>query len=37
LTKQAAASAADSASMAPTAGTISFKAHDGSSGLSKIA
>ena len=37
LTKQAAASAADSASMAPTAGTMSFRPHDGSAGLSRIA
>ena len=37
LTKQAAASAADRASMAPAAGTISFKAHDGSVGLSRMA
>ena len=37
LTKQAAANAAEKASIAPTAGTISFRAHDGSSGLSKIA
>ena len=37
LTKQAAASAADRASMAPAAGTISFKAHEGSAGLSRMA
>ena len=37
LTKQAAASAADSASSAPTAGTRSFRPHDGSCGLSRIA
>ena len=37
LTKQAAASAADSASSAPTAGTRNFSPHDGSCGLSRIA
>ena len=37
LTKQAAASAADSASSAPTAGTRNFRPHDGSCGLSRIA
>ena len=37
LTKQAAASAADSASSAPTAGTRIFSPHDGKSGLSRIA
>ncbi len=37
LTKQAAASAADSASSAPTAGTRIFRPHCGSSGLSRIA
>ena len=37
LTKQPAASAADSASMAPTAGTRNFSTHCGSFGLSRIA
>src|SRR6516164_10231494 len=37
LTKQAAASAADNASIAPTAGTISLIPHDGTSGLRRIA
>ena len=37
LTKQAAASAADSASSAPTAGTRIFSPHCGRSGLSRIA
>ena len=37
LTKQAAASAADNASIAPTAGTISLTPHDGTSGLKRIA
>ena len=37
LTKQAAASAADSASSAPTAGTRNFRPQCGSSGLSRIA
>ena len=37
LTKQAAASAADSASSAPTAGTMNFRPHCGSCGLSRIA
>ena len=37
LTKQAAASAADRASIAPTAGTISLMPQDGTSGLSRIA
>src|SRR5471032_339632 len=37
LTKQAAASAADSASSAPTAGTRNFNPHDGSCGLNRIA
>ena len=37
LTKQAAASAAESASSAPTAGTRIFRPHCGSSGLSRIA
>ena len=37
LTKQAAASAAESASMAPTAGTISLMPHEGTSGVSRIA
>ena len=37
LTKQAAASAADSASMAPTAGTMILRPQDGSAGLSRIA
>ena len=37
LTKQAAASAADSASRAPTAGTRIFRPHCGRSGLSRIA
>ena len=37
LTKQAAASAADSASSAPTAGTRNFSPQDGSCGLSRIA
>ena len=36
-TKQAAASAAASASKAPTAGTRNFNPHDGSCGLSRIA
>ena len=36
-TKQAAASAADSASIAPTAGTSSFRPHCGRSGLSRMA
>ena len=36
-TKQAAASAAASASIAPTAGTISLRPHCGSSGLSRMA
>ena len=37
LTKHAAASAADSASNAPTAGANSFRPHDGNWGLSRIA
>ena len=37
LTKQAAASAAESASSAPTAGTRNFNPHDGSCGLSRMA
>ena len=37
LTKQAAASAADSASRAPTAGTSNFSPHCGSCGLSRMA
>src|SRR5579863_10576774 len=37
LTKQAAASAAESASSAPTAGTKSLRPHDGNCGLSNIA
>ena len=37
LTKHAAASAADSASNAPTAGTNSFRPHEGNWGLSRIA
>ena len=37
LTKQAAASAAESASRAPTAGTRNFSSHCGSAGLSRIA
>src|ERR1700694_1544093 len=37
LTKQAAASAAESASNAPTAGTKNFNPHDGSCGLRRIA
>ena len=37
MTKQAAASAADSASSAPTAGTSIFSPQDGSCGLSRIA
>src|SRR5260370_19290305 len=37
LTKQAAASAADSANNAPTAGTRNFNPHDGSCGLCRIA
>ena len=37
LTKQAAASAAESASIAPTAGTSIFNPQDGNCGLSKIA
>src|SRR5580693_853182 len=37
LTKQAAASAADNASKAPTAGTRNFSPHDGSCGLKRIA
>ena len=37
LTKQAAASAAESASSAPTAGTISLRPHCGSCGLTRIA
>ena len=37
LTKQAAASAADSASSAPTAGTMIFRPHCGRSGLCKTA
>ena len=36
-TKQAAASAADSASSAPTAGTRNFRPQDGNCGLSRIA
>ena len=36
-TKQAAASAADSASSAPTAGTISFKPQEGNCGDSRMA
>ena len=36
-TKQAPASAADKASSAPTAGTISFRPQDGSCGLSRMA
>ena len=36
-TKHAAASAADSASSAPTAGTISFRPQDGNCGLSRMA
>src|SRR5665648_112724 len=37
LTKQAAASAADSASSAPTAGTRNFRPQDGNCGLSRMA
>ena len=37
LTKQAAASAAESASMAPTAGTMILRPQEGSAGLSRIA
>ena len=37
LTKQAAASAADRASMAPAAGTMSFNAQEGSAGLRRMA
>src|ERR1019366_3466626 len=37
LTKQAAASAADNASSAPTAGTRNFNPHDGNCGLSRMA
>ena len=37
LTKQAAASAADNASITPTAGTISLMPQDGTSGLRRIA
>ena len=37
LTKQAAASAADSAMTAPTAGTRNFRLHCGRSGLTRIA
>src|SRR6266851_8383642 len=37
LTKQAAASAADNASNAPTAGTRNFKPQDGNCGLSRMA
>ena len=36
-TKQAAASAADSANSAPTVGTSNFKPHDGNCGLSRMA
>ena len=36
-TKQAAASAADSASSAPTAGTMNFRPQDGRCGLSRMA
>ena len=37
LTKQAAARAAESASMAPTVGTRNFRPQEGSCGLSKMA
>jgi hypothetical protein len=37
LTKQAAASAAESASSAPTVGTRNFSSHCGSAGLSRMA